>query len=110
MKELVVAAITAWILLVVASHAVQAGSFEPSSVILVNEINLIYPAGGASEHTKMILDQISSNQDYAQILKKTTTKERVYGCVSPLGWKAYVSQDAISSWQGLGLAAYSLWS
>jgi hypothetical protein len=84
--------------------------FVPISVVKVNEIDLAYPTGGAFEHAKLVLDEIGSDPDYAQMIAKPTTKNRVYGDATPSGWYAYTAQDAKSSWMGDGMAAYALWS
>ena len=115
MKKLLTAFVLAvWILFIFIFASYAQDHFPSIEVVKVKDINKTYLSGeyGAIELSRLEISEASDDPiaGYVGLLPKKSFPSRAYGCVSPLGWKAYVSQDAVSSWNGSGLAAYALWS
>ena len=114
MKKLLTAFVAVWILFIFIFASYAQAHFPPIEVVKVKDINKTFLAGeyGAIELSRLEISEASDDPiaGYVGLLPKKSFPSRAYGCVSPLGWKAYVSQDAVSSWKGSGLASYALWS
>jgi hypothetical protein len=115
MNKLLTAFVSAvWILSIFICASCSQDHFLPIEVVKVKDINKTFQAGeyGAIEMSRLEVSEASDDPiaGYAGLLRQKSLPSRAYGCVSPMGWKAYVSQDAVSSWKGSGLAAYALWS
>ena len=86
----------------------------PWETLKIKNIDDVYRGGeyGAIELSRLEISEATDDEmaKYVGILSSCSLPKRAYGCVSPFGWNAYVSQDAVSSWKGSGLAAYALWS
>lgn len=108
MRRLFLGVAVFWILLVILS-AIGSSELFPTD-LKVSDVSINWQSGGAKEHTELILMEIGEDAALARMIAKPTLTDMAHGSVSPLGWKAYVSQDAVSSWKGSGLASYALWS
>jgi hypothetical protein len=113
MGKFLAAFLAAWVFLVILSLASSA-QILPIEVLKIKDINSSFRGGEyrAIEQARMEISEATDDEmaQFMSILPKSSPPDRAYGCVSPMGWKAYVSQDAVTSWKGPGLAAYALWS
>ncbi len=114
MKKFLAAFLAAWVLLALLSITQAHVSIPPIETLKIKNIDDVYRGGeyGAIELSRLEISEATDDEmaKYVGILSSCSLPKRAYGCVSPFGWNAYVSQDAVSSWKGSGLAAYALWS
>lgn len=98
MRKILISVTISWIALAILSTC---GNSELFPVDLkVSDVLINWQAGGARDHTEMVLKEIGQNPDYARIIARPTLKDRAYGTVSPYhGWGAYVGQDVMGSWK-----------
>ncbi len=114
MKKFLAAFLAAWALLALLSIAQAHVLLPPIETRKIKNIDDVYRGGeyGAIELSRLEVSEATDDEmaNFVGILSSCSLPKRAYGCVSPFGWKAYVSQDAVTSWKGPGLAAYALWS